>query len=83
MAACVGESSPRRDRGGDSPLHPLMPVGGCHDVSFIIDFLGSYLFPEGNKRIDEWIATGISLGGTYRLPHPSPALPIPSRVIKH
>jgi hypothetical protein len=34
-----------------------------------MDFLGSYLFPHGERVIDEWIATGISLGGnlTWRL----------------
>ncbi|KAK1922696.1 Alpha/Beta hydrolase protein [Papiliotrema laurentii] len=58
-------------------------VGGCHDVSFIIDFLGSYLFPEGNKRIDEWIATGISLGGnlTYRLLQIEPRINIAIPII--
>lgn len=49
-------------------------------MSLIIDFLGSYLFPEGERTIDDWVATGISLGGnlTWRLlqtgasPHPAP-----------
>jgi hypothetical protein len=39
-------------------------VGGCHDVSLIIDFLGAYLFPYGERVIVEYIATGISLGGS-------------------
>lgn len=42
-------------------------VGGCQDVSFIIDFLASYLFPTGDRMIDEWIATGVSLGGTITM----------------
>lgn len=29
----------------------------------MIDFLAAYLFPHGEKVIDQWIATGISLGG--------------------
>ncbi|RXK38455.1 hypothetical protein M231_04220 [Tremella mesenterica] len=46
-----------------------MIVGGCQDVSFVIDFLASYLFPNGERDIVDWIATGISLGGnvTWRL----------------
>lgn len=47
----------------------LTAVGGCQDVTLIMDFLGSYLFPHGERTIDEWVATGISLGGnlTWRL----------------
>ena len=41
----------------------LYPVGGTHDFSLIIDFLAAYLFPNGEKIIDEFMATGISLGG--------------------
>lgn len=44
-------------------------VGGCHDVSLIIDFLAAYLFPHGERVIDEWVAAGFSLGAnvTWRL----------------
>ena len=35
----------------------------------VIDFLEPYLFPLGEKRIEEWIATGFSLGGAS---HSSP-----------
>ena len=44
-------------------------MGGCQDVSLIIDFLASYLFPSGERVVEEWITTGISLGGnlTWRL----------------
>ncbi|RSH95099.1 hypothetical protein EHS25_000185 [Saitozyma podzolica] len=57
-------------------------VGGCHDVSLIIDFLAAYLFPLGDRVIDEFIATGVSLGGnvTWRLllsePRINVAIPI-------
>ncbi len=44
-------------------------VGGAQDVSFVIDFLGAYLFPQGDRTIDEFIATGISLGGKRPNPH--------------
>jgi hypothetical protein len=38
-------------------------VGGCQDASLIIDFIGAYLFPNGEREIQEFAATGISLGG--------------------
>ena len=65
MAACVGTTLLRcieKERSSQA-------VGGCQDVSFIIDFLESYLFPHGEKQIDEWILTGYSLGGnvTWRM----------------
>lgn len=46
-------------------------VGGAQDVSFVVDFLGAYLFPQGDRTIDEFIATGISLGG--KRPNPKEA----------
>ncbi|KAJ7039488.1 Alpha/Beta hydrolase protein [Mycena alexandri] len=33
------------------------------DVSFLIDFLESYLFPAAERRVVEWGVAGISLGG--------------------
>jgi hypothetical protein len=38
-------------------------VGGCQDATLIIDFIGAYLFPNGERTIQEFSATGISLGG--------------------
>ncbi|KAK4689374.1 hypothetical protein P7C73_g716, partial [Tremellales sp. Uapishka_1] len=38
-------------------------VGAKQDVSFIIDFIAAYLFPNGEKVVEEYMATGISLGG--------------------
>ncbi|ORY33053.1 hypothetical protein BCR39DRAFT_520946 [Naematelia encephala] len=51
-------------------------VGGCQDVSMIIDFLACYLFPNGERVIDEWVATGVSLGGhvVWRLLHHEPRI---------
>ncbi|KAF8313515.1 Alpha/Beta hydrolase protein [Cantharellus anzutake] len=38
-------------------------TGTAKDVSFLIDFLPSYLFPNGEREIDRWGVAGISLGG--------------------
>ncbi|KAJ6460411.1 Alpha/Beta hydrolase protein [Mycena vitilis] len=38
-------------------------TGTAQDVSFVMDFLESYLFPMGQRRIVEWGVAGISLGG--------------------
>lgn len=43
----------------------MSAVGGCHDSSLIIDFLAAYLFPNGERAIEEFAATGISLGGQF------------------
>ncbi|ADV23076.1 hypothetical protein CNBF2720 [Cryptococcus gattii WM276] len=52
--------------------------GGCHDVSLIMDFLGPYIFPNGEKTIESFIITGISLGGhvTWKLLHDDPRVQI-------
>ncbi len=41
----------------------LFVVGTARDVSYLIDFLPSYLFPAGQAQITEWLMGGISLGG--------------------
>lgn len=38
-------------------------VGSAQDVSFLIDFLPSYLFPHDERRVTQWVVTGKSLGG--------------------
>lgn len=40
-----------------------MHRGTARDVSFLIDFIPAYLFPEGEKTIEKFAMTGISLGG--------------------
>ncbi|KAF8920121.1 Alpha/Beta hydrolase protein [Mucidula mucida] len=40
-----------------------MQVGTARDVSFLIDFLPSYLFPSGEQVIETWAVAGVSLGG--------------------
>ncbi|TBU25182.1 Alpha/Beta hydrolase protein [Dichomitus squalens] len=44
-------------------------VGAGRDVSFLIDFLPSYLFPNNERTISQWLISGISLGGhaTWRI----------------
>jgi hypothetical protein len=40
-----------------------MIVGTSQDVSFLVDFLPSYLFPHDERTIARWAVTGKSLGG--------------------
>ncbi|KAJ7052486.1 Alpha/Beta hydrolase protein [Mycena amicta] len=50
-----------------NPNHALdmygVQLGTARDVSFVIDFLPSYLFPLGQRTIDSWGISGVSLGG--------------------
>ncbi|ETW82929.1 hypothetical protein HETIRDRAFT_54410 [Heterobasidion irregulare TC 32-1] len=43
--------------------HAQVSSGTARDVSFLIDFLPSYLFPRDERTIVEWVVAGISLGG--------------------
>jgi len=38
-------------------------TGTGRDISFLIDFLPPYLYPNDERIIDLWIAAGVSLGG--------------------
>ncbi|KAI0077269.1 hypothetical protein K474DRAFT_1707442 [Panus rudis PR-1116 ss-1] len=38
-------------------------VGTTRDVSFLIDFLPAYLYPNDEREISKWLVAGISLGG--------------------
>ncbi|KAG8908495.1 hypothetical protein FRB99_005853 [Tulasnella sp. 403] len=40
-----------------------MQTGAASDVSFLIDFLPAYLYPNGEREIVDWGVIGISLGG--------------------
>ncbi|CAD6572983.1 MAG: hypothetical protein TREMPRED_000703 [Tremellales sp. Tagirdzhanova-0007] len=53
-------------------------TGGCRDVSQVIDYIAAYLFPNGERVIDEYIATGVSMGGnvTWRLLREEPRINI-------
>lgn len=38
-------------------------VGSARDVSFLIDFLPAFLYPNGERSIQHWLVAGLSLGG--------------------
>ncbi|KAI0059195.1 alpha/beta-hydrolase [Artomyces pyxidatus] len=38
-------------------------TGTARDVSFVIDFLPAYVFPNDERTVAEWVVAGISLGG--------------------
>ncbi|KAI9056811.1 alpha/beta-hydrolase [Trametes sanguinea] len=38
-------------------------TGTASDVSFLIDFLPAYLFPNDERQIGQWMVSGVSLGG--------------------
>jgi hypothetical protein len=38
-------------------------AGTALDISYLIDFLPSYLFPNGERQIQQWLVAGKSLGG--------------------
>jgi len=38
-------------------------MGTAQDVSFLIDFIPAYLFPNDDCKVDAWGVAGISLGG--------------------
>ncbi|KAK0223016.1 Alpha/Beta hydrolase protein [Armillaria fumosa] len=40
-----------------------LQTGTAKDVSFLIDFLPAYMFPEQERTIADWGVTGVSLGG--------------------
>jgi hypothetical protein len=40
-----------------------MQTGTAQDVSFLADFLPSFLFPDDQVQVTKWAVTGISLGG--------------------
>ncbi|KAF3920291.1 hypothetical protein AA313_de0209212 [Arthrobotrys entomopaga] len=37
--------------------------GTSLDASLLMDHIPSYVFPDGNKTVDEWMCAGVSLGG--------------------
>lgn len=37
--------------------------GGVQDQQLVMDFLPAYLFPHNERRIDEFMAAGVSMGG--------------------
>ena len=51
----------------DNPTHAQdmysILCGTAHDVSMLIDYLPSYLFPNDENEIVDWGVCGVSLGG--------------------
>jgi hypothetical protein len=43
------------------------PAGGVQDNQLVIQFLEDYIFPLGKRRIDEFMISGVSLGGEQPL----------------
>ncbi|GJE97406.1 alpha/beta hydrolase [Phanerochaete sordida] len=52
---------------GNNERHAIdmyaIQTGTAQDVSYLIDFLPSYLFPSGEREIAQWLVGGKSLGG--------------------
>jgi len=38
-------------------------AGTAHDLTFLIDHIPAYIYPEVERNIVEWGVAGISLGG--------------------
>lgn len=55
------------DPAKDNETHAIdmfaIQIGTARDVSFLIDFLPAYLFPNGENHVVSWGAIGYSLGG--------------------
>ncbi|KZT59542.1 hypothetical protein CALCODRAFT_507427 [Calocera cornea HHB12733] len=53
------------DGGNDTHAMDMYGIftGTGRDISFLIDFLPPYLYPNDERTIDVWIAAGVSLGG--------------------
>ena len=46
-----------------TPSTHVLSAGTAQDVSYLIDFLPSYLFPSNERPIAQWLIGGKSLGG--------------------
>ncbi|KAF9067221.1 Alpha/Beta hydrolase protein [Rhodocollybia butyracea] len=55
------------DETKSNPRHAIdmyaIQEGSMRDVSFLIDYLPAYLFPESERKISGWGLAGVSLGG--------------------
>lgn len=54
----------RRRKAAESDV--LTAGAGVQDHQLIRDFLAGQLFPRDERRIDEWMSCGFSMGGRYR-----------------
>ncbi|KAK0495303.1 Alpha/Beta hydrolase protein [Armillaria luteobubalina] len=53
---------PKANDGWSEDMYSIQ-TGTARDVSFLIDFLPAYMFPEQERTIANWGVTGVSLGG--------------------
>jgi predicted esterase len=67
LRADIGNKGWGKDSKNSNKQHALdmyaIQTGTANDVSWLIDFLPPYLFPEDERQITEWMVAGISLGG--------------------
>ncbi|ODO05360.1 hypothetical protein L198_02053 [Cryptococcus wingfieldii CBS 7118] len=77
MAATIRTSLIKKQR-TCTALTCNLSEGGVHDIQLLMDFLPAYLFPHGELTVEEWVITGISLGGhvTWKLLHDDPRVQI-------
>lgn len=62
-----GGEGATRERGAVRMSATDAPASGMADQTFIYDFLPIYLFPHGERVIEEWMPCGLSLGGEWGL----------------
>jgi len=50
--------------------HPMRPAdmltvvtGGVQDYQLVMDFLPTYMFPNNERVVSQWLAAGVSMGG--------------------
>lgn len=70
MFSIICRSKVVQSEGGLASL--IITAGTCQDISFLIDFLPSYLYPHGERTVERWMLAGFSLGGHatwYALQH--------------
>jgi len=67
VEAQSNEGWARKGKGVHNAKHAIdmfaIQTGTARDVSFLIDFLPAYLYPDGESQIVDWEVIGISLGG--------------------
>ncbi|KAJ7573852.1 Alpha/Beta hydrolase protein [Mycena floridula] len=67
LVASLGNQGWSKEEGENNERHLIdmyaIETGTAKDLSFLIDFLPAYLFPQGGRTIEEFGVAGISLGG--------------------
>jgi hypothetical protein len=47
-----------------------------HDFQLVMDSLASYLWPKDERHIEEWMYSGVSLGGEFATGHGTDIRPL-------